>query len=772
MSNVSERTRCVPFHSSISRVSLGGLFTLAALVGACTRVSTSTKDSETGGVGSGNTGAAAGSVSSAGGPSAGASVGGAAGAAGVNSGGTLSGSSGAFGSGGSGGSSEPVDPAGYQAEAAFFSGGVAVAKDAAAFTGTGYLTNFAASGAQVIFALNVPAAGVYDVSLRYANTGSSSATLSVSVNGYAAGQTTLASSGTTETWANVKESLTLRPGLNTVTYRREANDNGSVDIDALLVPGGLSLATRGATSAYTEYEAEAGTHTGTVLGPSREFGTIPAESSGRQAVRLDSLGQEVTFTLKAPANALVIRYSIPDSADGAGTQATLGLYAGADHVTDIPLDSAYSWVYGGYPYADPPSAGSPHHYFDERRVLIAEQPAGTVIHLRKDAAASAANYVIDLVDFEEVAPAYVLPANFISIASHGAKKDDGLDDTDAINQTIAEAQSAKKGVFIPEGTFEIASRINLADVTIAGAGQWYSVLHGKAGKGGLFGQGGRIALLDLAIFGDVRYRNDAGFDTGVEGNFADGSLIQNVWVEHTKVGMWIDGPTSGLYAVGMRIRDTFADGVNLHKGANNVRVDQTSIRNTGDDGLAMFSENEAVKNCAFTFNTVQLPMLANAIGIYGGTDNRADDNLLSDTVTASAGVALSTRFKPVPFSGTQSVQRNTLTRTGGYEPNWKSELGALWIYADPDSSDITSPILVKDVDIVDSSYQGILVSFNRTVSGLVLDHVAVKSAGSFGIDIQANGSATLTGVAVTDSKKAALSNPGGFTIQGTGNSGF
>ena len=78
-------------------------------------------------------------------------------------------------------------------------------------------------------------------------------------------------------------------------------------------------------------------------------------------------------------------------------------------------------------------------------------------------------------------------------------------------------------------------------------------------------------------------------------------------------------------------------------------------------------------NSAFTFNTVQLPMLANSVGIYGGNGNRVEDNMLSPTRwSRSSGIAISTRFAPVPFSGTTSVQRNTLTRTGGYEHNWGS----------------------------------------------------------------------------------------------------
>ncbi|MEK8169380.1 right-handed parallel beta-helix repeat-containing protein [Streptomyces sp. M19] len=172
------------------------------------------------------------------------------------------------------------------------------------------------------------------------------------------------------------------------------------------------------------------------------------------------------------------------------------------------------------------------------------------------------------------------------------------------------------------------------------------MLRGKDGKGGLFGKGGTNDVRDLAIAGDVPYRDDAAFDAGIEGDFGTGSTIQNVWIEHTKVGLWIDGPTQGLQVAGVRVRDTFADGVNLHQGTTGTEVSDSSIRNTGDDALAMFSEEQAVTGSSFRDNTVQVPLLANGAAIYGGEDNTVADNLVSDTVTGSAGIAISSRFAP------------------------------------------------------------------------------------------------------------------------------
>jgi hypothetical protein len=214
-----------------------------------------------------------------------------------------------------------------------------------------------------------------------------------------------------------------------------------------------------------------------------------------------------------------------------------------------------------------------------------------------------------------------------------------------------------------------------------------------------------------------------------------------------------------------------ADGTNLHANVTNTRVDQTVVRNTGDDALAMFSDGTAVTNCAFTFDTVQSPLLANGIGIYGGAGNAARDNLLSDTVTASAGIAVSTRFG-IPFSGPITVQRNTLTRTGGYEPNWQAPFGAVWVYAV--NSDITTPVTIADNTIADSTYQAVLLSNGRQISNLLLDHDTINGAGTYGIDINnVTGSMTANYVTVTGALSGGLNNPGGYTIlRGPGNSGW
>ena len=42
------------------------------------------------------------------------------------------------------------------------------------------------------------------------------------------------------------------------------------------------------------------------------------------------------------------------------------------------------------------------------------------------------------------------------------------------------------------------------------------------------------------------------------------STVSNIWIEHMKVGAWMDGPFTNLVFTGMRIRNVTADGAVLY----------------------------------------------------------------------------------------------------------------------------------------------------------------------------------------------------------------
>lgn len=652
----------------------------------------------------------------------------------------------------------------YPAAQAFVSGGAAVTGDT--------VDHFGTVGARAIFTVRVDAGGTYTLHLNYANADKAARVLVLDVNGLHARSVPLKGTGGAQTWGDVDARVLLRAGLNTITLRRDAGDGGDVALRYVSVEGGKPLDARGATLPFDEYEAEDGVTTGTVAAPGRDEHTVPAQASGRRYVALTRTGEHVEWTARQAANALVVRFSIPDAPKGGGTDATLGLYVDGVRVRTLNLNSRYAWNYGEFPYFDDPSRGKPVRFFDEARFKDLSIPKGAKVRLQRDASDTADYYHIDLIDLEIVDAPYAKPDGFVDVRDFGAVADDNADDTDALVNAIAAARGAGSGVWIPAGRFIISGRPELDRVQVRGAGMWHTELHGINGKGGFMGRGNGISVADLFLTSDAVERHDATDNPAFEGDFGTGSLIQNVWVEHMKVGLWLGAVNDGLYITQGRVRNTWADGINFSGGVRNTTASQFHFRGTGDDGMAMWSQNGVANvNDTFRFNTVQVPLLANAYAIYGGTDNKILDNLAFDTGTSSAGIAVSTRFNPAPFAGTTEVRRNTLTRTGGYDPGWNTTFGGLWIYAE--SSPITAPVRIESVDILDSTYDGILLTYLKEISGLTLDNVKIDGAGAHGINIVAKGGATLSNVTIANTRDTAVRIEGAYTlVRGSGNSGW
>jgi len=530
----------------------------------------------------------------------------------------------------------------------------------------------------------------------------------------------------------------------------------------------LSVPGRGARVSFIEHEAEDAVTNGTVLAKDRTRGTLAAEASGRRAVTLSGAGQYVEFTLTEPANALAFRYSLPDSSDGSGIDATLGVYADGNKIRDLPLTSRYSWYYGAFPYTNHPNEGNAHHFYEETRALLGSTlPQGTKVRLQIGPGNDAPSYTIDLADFELVPAPATMPANALSVTDFGATADDASDDADALDAAISSARSQGKEVWIPKGTFVIGRHIVVDQVTLRGAGHWYTELRGSrvglygkgepdsCGTGGSTGASSNVKLYDFAIIGQVNQRLDCDQVNGIGGAMGGGSEIAGLWIQRTKVGIWLDGPFDGLTIRNNRIYDQAADGLNLHRGVSHVTVSDNFVRNTGDDGMAMWSEPSADHDNTFAHNTVVAPILANGIGIYGGYDNSATDNVLAETQDAGGAIYVANRFSAVPLSGTTTLARNTGLRTGVLDSNLHYGVGAMWF--DGRDSAMSGTIDVSDTDLIDNNYEAIQFLNNR-VTNVHFRNVRIDGAGTFALQLQAPGSASFSNVVATGIGRAGIYN--------------
>ncbi|WP_436524330.1 glycosyl hydrolase family 28-related protein [Actinoplanes sp. HUAS TT8] len=574
-------------------------------------------------------------------------------------------------------------------------------------------------------------------------------------------------------------------------------------LDPALVAG------RGATVAFAEQEAEHAVTTGAVLSPSRDAYTLAAEASGRSAVSLDP-GEYVEFTLPKAANAITVRYSIPDAPNGGGITAPLSVGTPGGTRT-MTLTSQYSWLYNQYPFTNDPQAGllhpdwwitecacvpaattpvpevskpfRPMHFYDEQRLLLGRTyRAGEKIRLT----ARSVTTTIDLLDSELVgAPKIDLGA--VNVLLFGADPTGRKDSAPAIEKAVAFAKKIHRAVYLPPGTFQVNRHIIVDDVTIKGAGNWYTTVKGHevalatpAPDGsvhtgvGFYGKDGgsrNVHLADFAIDGDVRERIDTDQVNGIGGAMSDSS-ITGLHIQHTKVGLWFDGPMSNTTVSGNIIVDQIADGLNFHTGVTKSLVSNNFVRNTGDDGLAMWSEKTADAGNTFDRNTVQTPTLANGIAIYGGTDNTVSRNLIADPLREGSALHVGSRFGAEPFAGHLWITDNTTVRSGTFELNWKIGLGAIWFYALDKSID--ADIRVTGDHYLDSTYNAIMLVSDwpvkdlYSINGVHFKNIRVDGTGTSVVSGRVAGGATFENVDARNVGAVGVNNCGSFNFTPSG----
>jgi hypothetical protein len=491
----------------------------------------------------------------------------------------------------------------------------------------------------------------------------------------------------------------------------------------------------GAKVPFIEYRAVDAATNGTAVGPNRAFTRLAAEATGRKALHL-SAGQYAEFTLLSPADGVDLRYSIPD-----GPDAALHVSVNGQAAPDLTLTAEYSHFYGNYPFTKNPNDLGEHHYFDDVRTMFGRVlPSGARVRFQ-----AAEDTYLDVADFENVHPA-AMPAGYLNLVDFGADPTGMTDSGQAIQNAIDAGRAQQRGVWLPPGTFQVNRQLVVDRVTLAGAGPWYSVLHGRGV--GVFGEAAPatstgVHLSGFAVFGETTVRDDSVIDSGLGGSLGGGSTVDDVWIQHTKAGMWFDGPSDGLTVSRARIQDTTADGVNLHDGVGHTIVQDTFVRNTGDDGMAMWSDRDADHDDAFLRDTVASPQLANGFAIYGGHDDTISNDVASDTVTQGGGVHVSNRFGSVPLSGTTTIAGNLLVRDGDLVPNDPTEIGAMWF--DAADSPMNGAIDVHDDTLLDSSYSGIQL-VGKPITNVSVRNVRILGARTFAVQLQAPGAARFNGV--------------------------
>ncbi|MDR4945196.1 CBM35 domain-containing protein [Neobacillus cucumis] len=126
----------------------------------------------------------------------------------------------------------------YQAEVATRRGGAHFNNNHNNYSGIGFVDKLEAdsAGANVVFAVNAPTDGTYDLNIAYANSMGYNSTATYTIqdsnsNQTSSGKVTLPNLANWNTWSNVHQPITLSAGLNYITIARNADDTGSFNLD-------------------------------------------------------------------------------------------------------------------------------------------------------------------------------------------------------------------------------------------------------------------------------------------------------------------------------------------------------------------------------------------------------------------------------------------------------------------------------------------------------------------------------------------------------------
>ena len=503
--------------------------------------------------------------------------------------------------------------------------------------------------------------------------------------------------------------------------------------------------TYGASFPYTRYEAERGrldrAHVVSLdesLTVDKMLDSTAIEAGEQSYVELEGKGSSVSFTAEVPGNAIDLRFTLPDHRAGSVDIRINGEKAATFNLSS---ETAYQYVQKSKVFdekKDKLADQGPIHarfQFDEVHTLLNRQvnPGDTVSVVRTGS--EGYTYGIDFIELEQALPEIPRPDNSVSITDDDltvteevkpgefqtrpvhAWANDGKDDSEAFLAALKRASDEKKTLYIPRGTFEFDSQLVVRhspddnhQLMIQGAGIWYSNLFfrnpNKASGGIVLEHASHdLRFRDFYMSTNLKSRYDEGANyKGFQGVTKNSQFV-NLWIEHFECGFWMGDYvnqkdmqyTENMLVDHSRIRNNFADGLNYSQGSRDSAVRNSNVRGNGDDGLASWSSHAQSKpgdpvqyvsnarhtdNIEFTHNTIELGWRAGGIGFFGGSGQKAENNLITGNFEG-AGIRLNTVFGGHNFDWNltlnkrASIQRNKIVRSGTQDDYYGGSRGAI-----------------------------------------------------------------------------------------------
>lgn len=498
-------------------------------------------------------------------------------------------------------------------------------------------------------------------------------------------------------------------------------------------------------SPIVQIEAERMTmHNATVNDPNDESTYAPsqfyAEASGRSAVLIEENGGYVEFTIPEwfEANdrktAITVRHSITDwiseknyslgqdsdmsiSVNGKSVQ-LMDSFKNFEKSDTLTISSKMS------------RAGTALHFFNDSTMVIDSviEP-GDIIRLTPHLDENVTYCYIDLVDLEVIPEKKEKPEGYISIEDCGAVANDMEDDGIALRLACEKAKNNPEiysGVWIPDGQFDIKSYIgdrtqaaDFCNIRILGSGLWYSKIQNHENACISWNTDyniGNTVMRDFAIWGYTWQRGwatSAGDPMGaICFSGSRNNFVSDMWFEHWNAVFWLSN-ASGVYDK-MRMKDNFADGINIHQKGYGIIYSNSLGRGNGDDSFAIFSESKTgthtASNILIKNNTIETNCWGGAIKVWGGNNIRITHNLCKGANSA-IGFNSDATVNIVPAPSNVWVSYNRLENVGNWMFGHYSGAFIWEQYADSDlpafkyvDNTIGRDIYIENNDTIDNPH--------------------------------------------------------------------
>jgi hypothetical protein len=478
---------------------------------------------------------------------------------------------------------------------------------------------------------------------------------------------------------------------------------------------------------YVRYEADQGAlANANITMMSFNQKDLQSEASEQVCVDLSAKDASIEWKLKKEGDGLVVRYSVPDEKSG-----EVDVYANNKLVGTLKLTSYWSWEYlstNGNPNNVAVRNDNPKMRFDEVRLKLGSKiPAGGSLKLVR----KSGDIHIDFIELEAVPEAVKPESNDLVYNGDGSDL-----------QVFIDNKGGGRSIYLPAGVYNVNRELyfGVPNTKLKGAGMWYTQINFTNEnylQGGLRANAKDISFMDLYLTTTRNSRSSS--YKGINGVFTSNSVIKNVWAEHFECGAWIAQYNIGdiPYADGFtmsycRLRNNYADGINLCKGTRNSVVEHCSFRNNGDDDMATWSaDGLECQNNTFRYSTAENGWRSAGAAIYGGLNNKAHHLLIVDHV--EAGLKVNNAYPGIGFSdkGMQEFSDITIIRCGTFNDLFYNIVGAIDLMCVSVAGNKVQNVKFSNIDIIDAKDNAIFINKvgGRGFYNLIFENITIDGTG-------------------------------------------